>query len=57
MQLGFFDVGNKENRLSELGDQLEKLNKVMNWEIFRPILNKVFKKTHKGVGGRPISLS
>ena len=53
MQFGFFDIDRKENRLSELGDQLEKLNKVIDGEIFRPQLNKVFKKTPKGAGGRP----
>lgn len=53
MQFGLFDIDRKENRLSELGDQLGKLNKVIDWEIFRPLLNKVFKKTPKGAGGRP----
>ena len=53
MQFGFFDIENKENRLSELGDQLEKLNRVIDWELFRPTLNKVFRKTAKGAGGRP----
>lgn len=53
MQFGFFDIEKKRNRLSELGDQLEKLNKVIDWEIFRPVLNRIFKKTAKGPGGRP----
>ena len=53
MQIGFFDVENKENRLSELGDHLEKLNGVIDWEMFRPILKKAFHKEHKGAGGRP----
>lgn len=53
MQFGFFDIEKKENRLSELGDQLEKLNKVIDWEIFRPLLNKALKKEPKGAGGRP----
>lgn len=53
MQIGFFDIENKENRLSELGDHLEKLNNIIDWEMFRPILKKAFKKEHKGAGGRP----
>lgn len=53
MQIGFFDIENKENRLSELGDHLEKLNSVIDWEMFRPILKKAFQKEHKGPGGRP----
>ena len=52
MQLGFFDIENKENRLSELGDHLEKLNSAIDWEMFRPILKKTFQKEHRGVGGR-----
>lgn len=53
MQIGFFDIEKKENRLSELGDNLEKLNTVINFEMFRPILKKAFQKEHKGAGGRP----
>ena len=53
MQIGFFDVENKEDRLSKMGDHLEKLNRAIDWEIFRPILEETFKKEHKGMGGRP----
>lgn len=52
MQLGFFTEDKRLEKLSKLGDSLEKLN-VINWEEFRPILNTVFKKEHKGSGGRP----
>ncbi len=50
---GFFDEEFKLNRISELGDPLEKLNKCVDWNIFRPLLNKVFAKEAKGAGGRP----
>lgn len=40
-------------KISKLGDSLERLNDAVNWEMFRPSLNKVFRKPHKGAGGRP----
>lgn len=53
MQIGFWDESLRLEKLSELGDSLERLNNAINWEIFRPTLNKVFKKQAKGAGGRP----
>jgi transposase, IS5 family len=50
---GLFDEEFKLNRISELGDPLEKLNKCIEWNLFRPILNKVMAKEVKGPGGRP----
>jgi len=52
-QLGFFDESNRLKKLSQLGDSLEKLDKVINWEMFRRILDEAFRKEPKGVGGRP----
>lgn len=52
-QLGFFDESNRLKKLSQLGDSLEKLGKVINWEMFRAILDEVFRKEPKGAGGRP----
>ena len=40
-------------RLSEMGDPLEKVARAVNWEIFRPILNKGYHKEERGLGGRP----
>lgn len=48
-----FDEQFKLERISELGDPLEKLEKCVKWNIFRPILNKVFSQEAKGPGGRP----
>lgn len=31
-QIGFFDEENRYKKLTELGDPLEKLNSVMDWE-------------------------
>jgi len=52
-QRGFFDENDRLKELSLLGDPLEKLNNVIDWESFRHNLNKVFKKGAKGPGGRP----
>ena len=53
MQIGFWDESLRLEKLSKLGDSLEKLNRAIDWEMFRPKLTKVFKKHAKGAGGRP----
>ena len=52
-QKGFFDEADRLNKLSELGDSLEKLNNHIEWEDFRGILTRAFKKDAQGPGGRP----
>src|SRR5574344_553657 len=52
-QQGFFDTDTRLQQLSELGDPLERLNETIDWQLFRPALNKIFKKEAKGPGGRP----
>ena len=52
-EIGFFDEDDRLKKLSEMGDPLEKISKVVNWEIFRPLLNKAMEKEDRGVGGRP----
>ena len=52
-QQGFYDTDTRLQQLSELGDLLERLNETINWELFRPALNRIFKKEAKGPGGRP----
>lgn len=49
---GFFDEEFRLSRLSKHNDPLEKLSKLIDWEIFRPELEAVFKKIPKGKGGR-----
>jgi IS5 family transposase len=39
--------------LSKLGDLLDKLNKSVDFEIFRAFLEKKLTKLEKGKGGRP----
>ena len=52
-QLGLFDESNRLEDLSNLGDPLEKLNGAVDWELFEPVLNRVFKRERRGSGGRP----
>ena len=52
-QRGFFDEQERLEKLSNQGDPLEKLNAMMDWKIFRPLLRRCFKKKPKGPGGRP----
>lgn len=52
-QIGMFDEENRLEKLSKLGDTLEKLDRAIDWEMFRPLLNHAFKQVPKGAGGRP----
>ena len=52
MLFNFFAEENRLAQLSKLGDSLEKL-KVIDFESFRPILNKTFEKERKSKAGRP----
>lgn len=56
MQLGCFDAEDRLSRLSKMGDSLERVNKIVDWEIFRPMIEPALKEargTAKGPGGRP----
>jgi hypothetical protein len=43
-QFGFFDENNRLGRLSSMGDPLEKVVQVVDFEIFRPVLTRIFKR-------------
>jgi IS5 family transposase len=49
---GFFDQDIRLTKLSNLGDPLEKLDKGIDFEFFRTILEFGLAKTAKGAGGR-----
>lgn len=50
----FFDEEDRMEKISKLGDPLEVLNKVIDWKIFRNVLNKaVCRKENTQKGGRP----
>jgi transposase, IS5 family len=54
-QPGLFDAEFRLRKLDGIGDPLQKLSRGINWERFRPLLDKGFAKDDpvKGPGGRP----
>jgi transposase len=50
---GFFDQDIRLSKLSKLGDPLEKLNKGIDFELFRSLLEGKLATQAKGKGGRP----
>lgn len=53
IQPGFFDLSNRYTKLDELGDPLPKIESIVDWERFRPILAMVREKPRKSNAGRP----
>ena len=49
---GFFDSDARNATLSKLGDPLEKLTAVVNWEIFREDLQRLYVQERKSPAGR-----
>lgn len=52
MQNSLFDLENRYASLSKTGDPLERLNAVIDWEIFRSILERIDHKERKSKAGR-----
>ena len=52
-QLSFFDEAKRYEKITKLGDPLERLDSVMDWEMFRAPLTKVCQKEDYTQGGRP----
>ena len=52
MQTGLFDLENRYASLSKTGDPLERLNAIIDWEIFCPILERLDAKVRKSNAGR-----
>ena len=53
-QRSFFDEEDRMKKISKIGDPLELLNKVIDWEMFRSTLNKaVVRKENTRKVGRP----
>ena len=44
MQISLYDESSRLEKLSKLGDCLERLDEVIQWEMFRPILEDAHKK-------------
>ena len=52
MQNSLFGLENRYASLSKTGDPLERLNAIIDWEIFRPILERLDAKEHNA-GRKP----
>lgn len=51
-QPGFFDLSDRYEQLSRHGDPLERLNELMDWRVFVPLLRRAFAKQRKSAAGR-----
>src|ERR1700710_759948 len=52
-QPGFFDVDERLAELSAKGDHLEALNRLIDFELFRPELDRSVPRADRSKGGRP----
>ncbi len=49
---GLFDLEFRMRKIDSNGDPLKRLNEVVDWELFRPILSKIRNKKRKSRAGR-----
>ena len=52
-QAGFFDVDERLKDLSAKGDHLERLSAIVDFELFRPDLEKAVPRSDGSKGGQP----
>lgn len=52
-QVGFFDVDERLKRVRDLGDPLEVMAQIIDFERFRPVLDKALARSDRSKGGRP----
>jgi len=52
-QLGFWDLDERYQWLSAVGDPLEKQNAIIPWQVFEKLLAKALKRSDGAKGGRP----
>jgi IS5 family transposase len=52
-QAGFFDIDERLKELSAKGDDLERLNAIVDFELFRPDLERAVPRSDGSRGGRP----
>jgi IS5 family transposase len=54
---GFFDIAERAEKLTRMGDPLVGLNERIDWEAFRPVLCRVHEKERKSnAGAKPIDV-
>ena len=51
-QPGFWDWEDRQNKLNQKKDLLVRLNEIMTWETFRPLLEQIHNKPRKSKAGR-----
>ena len=52
-QPGFFDLDARYTLLSEGGDPLERLSRIVSFDDFRPLLEDALERKDRNLGGRP----
>ena len=52
-QAGFFDLDERLRELSAKGDDLERLNAIIDFDLFRPDLARAVPRADRSKGGRP----
>jgi len=53
LQMDFLTEYSRLDRLSGMGDPLEKIAVDIDWELFRPLIDKAVRKESYAKGGRP----
>lgn len=53
VQPGFFDVERRYEKLGATRNFLRRINAMVDWEVFRPLLDAAFKRSQRQSGGRP----
>lgn len=53
MQFSFFNEDERMEKITKLGDPLEQLNSIVNWQIFVPVLDRAIPREKSDKGGRP----
>jgi transposase, IS5 family len=51
-QAGFFDLDERLRELSAKGDELDRLNAVVHFELFRAALERAVPRSNRCKGGR-----
>ena len=54
MQPSFFDQENRLDQLEKLGDPLPRLDSIVDWDEFKPILKVIYQKKRKSNAGRKL---
>jgi IS5 family transposase len=52
-QPGFFDFSERQKKLLKTRNFLERINGIVSWEAFRPILDEALNRSSREKGGRP----